>query len=244
VVAGVPSVQPFDDELWRLARAGDRHARERLLEACQPFVVKVVSRVTGRFLTRGEDEEVAIGLIALSEAIDHFDSTRGANFFTFAEVVIRRRLIDHYRRAARRHEVPLSAYLREEELEAEEPRFARLASVEAWRQQEEREARRLEVEAYQEELLRLGLTLGEVAASCPQHADARRLAQRLARLVVEDPVLKEALFSTGRLPVQELVARGQVSRKTVERQRKYIVAVAVALAGPYEHLHEYLKGGG
>jgi RNA polymerase sigma factor len=46
---------------------------------------------------------------------------------------------------------------------------------------------------------------------------------------------------TGKLPVKELTERCSVSRKTVERNRKYIIAVAIMLSGAYPFMHDYLQ---
>lgn len=42
------------------------------------------------------------------------------------------------------------------------------------------------------------------------------------------------------LPLKELVDEVGVSRKTLERQRKYIIAIALVLIGDFELLREYI----
>jgi RNA polymerase sigma factor len=233
----------LDERLWAAARAGDREARERLLAAYRPFVRRVAARAAGRYLVDGQDEEVSIGLIAFNEAIERYDGERGASFLAFAEMVIRRRLVDHYRSRGRQRDVPLSTYDREDEEGFVENPIVRAADVDAWQRAEEDEARRLEIEAYKAALAAYGIDLRTLVAASPKHADARASAQAAARQVAADPELWRQLESTRRLPIKELAERTGLSRKTLERQRTYIVAVAVALAGPFEHLHAYLRGG-
>jgi RNA polymerase sigma factor len=43
------------------------------------------------------------------------------------------------------------------------------------------------------------------------------------------------------LPIKELLEVAEVSRKTLERNRKYIIAVAIIHNGPYPYLREYLQ---
>ncbi|HYF78723.1 MAG TPA: sigma-70 family RNA polymerase sigma factor, partial [Symbiobacteriaceae bacterium] len=102
------------DRLLEPARRGDEQARNDLIRQYTPLVLRVGSQVSGRYLQVGRDEEVSIGMIALNEAIDRFDADRGASFISFAEMVIKRRLIDYYRRQKGRSEIPMS------ELESED----------------------------------------------------------------------------------------------------------------------------
>jgi RNA polymerase sigma factor len=236
--------EPFDGGLVLRAQAGDGGAREALLNALTPLVLRVASRVAGRYLEVGRDEEVSVGLLALQEAIDRFEPERGVQFAAFAEVVIRRRVVDYYRsqrRAEREH--PLSQYeLEDAEGEVENP-VLRRAGVEAWRAAEEEAARREEIEAYRQVLASFGIDFAELPRLSPRHQDARRAAQAVARRLVSDERLRTLFLSTRRLPIQELLPLVGVSRKTLERQRRYIVAVAAALLSPLPYLQEYLKGG-
>ncbi len=42
------------------------------------------------------------------------------------------------------------------------------------------------------------------------------------------------------LPIKELLDQVNVSRKTLERNRKFIIAVALIFNGPYPYLKDYL----
>lgn len=239
----MPRPDPFGEELWKSARLGDLVAREELLRAYTPFVLKVASQVAGRFLYVGRDEEVSIGLLALSEAIDRYDERRGVSFWAFAELVIRRRLIDYYRRERRAEERPLSEFEREDEEGAVDNPLADAAGVRAFLEKEEALARREEIEAFAMELAAFGIGLEELARVSPKHRDARQGAQAVARLLAEDPALMAEVRRTGRLPLNRLGQLARVHRKTLERHRKYILAMALVHTGPYPYLQEYLKGG-
>lgn len=64
----------------------------------------------------------------------------------------------------------------------------------------------------------------------------------IAKMLMDDDELKEILFAKKRLPVKQLEGRVKVSRKTIERNRKYIIAVAIILNGEFLYLKEYIKG--
>lgn len=229
-------------EQLQLARGGDREARDNLIRSFIPFILRVASQTRGRYVREGEDEEVSIGMLGFNEAIDHFDQERSKNFFAFAEQVIRRRLIDHYRREKRRQEVNFSDL--EDQDNPGYPIDAEVRSSLAEHQRlTEAEAQREEILRYREILGAYGIELPELVRVSPKHRDARASARDVARMLVRDPDLAEHLRHSKELPLKELAARVSVSRKTLERQRKYIIALAVIALEGFTYLQAYLEGG-
>ncbi|WP_242822455.1 RNA polymerase sigma factor SigI [Thermaerobacter marianensis] len=231
------------DQLIVAAKAGDDDARNELIRAYTPFVLKVASRVCGRFLHAGQDEEISIGLLAFNEAIDRFDATRGHNFIAFAETVIRRRLIDHFRKqSAARAAVPFSDLETEDDEGHPISQVDVQAALDRHALAEEAWERRQEILRLQQELAQFGIRFSDLVKSCPKHKDARDRAIQVARRLATVPAYREALVKNRTLPLRELAADPLVkaSRKTLERQRKYIVAVALILMGDYVYLQEYV----
>ncbi|MFZ5816276.1 MAG: RNA polymerase sigma factor SigI [Bacillota bacterium] len=234
-----------DSPLERLlgpARNGDKQARDDLIRQYTPLVLRVGSQVSGRYLTVGRDDEVSIGLIALNEAIDRFDPDRGASFVSFAELVIKRRLVDHYRRQKGQSEIPLS------ELETEDEEGNLLDSVQRRRAIEdharmlEAEERRHEIARYAKRLAEFGIRFSELADVSPKHEDARQRALEAARIVAGHPLMAQHMLAKRELPLKQLEERVGVSRKTLERQRKFIIAVALILLEDFYHLRHYIAG--
>jgi RNA polymerase sigma factor len=235
---GLPSEAPRD--LIRRAQAGDDTARDDLIARYEPLIMRMASRAVGRYIRKGQDDEASIALLAFNEAITSFDPDRGRGFVRFAEQVIRRRLVDHYRRQ-RRPEVVLSELEEEdEEGRAYVPVLAQ-AAIERDRQEREAAARREEIDGFERRLREFGLSLEELVRVCPRHEDSRRSAMSVGRMVAEDPELNEHLVTRHELPMKALEERVSVSRKTLERQRKYIIAVALMASGEFPHLHDYLR---
>lgn len=73
-------------ELLKKAHEGDEKAREKLISGN----LKLVLSVVGRFSSRGEnpDDLFQVGCIGLIKAIDHFDTTLGVQFSTYAVPMI------------------------------------------------------------------------------------------------------------------------------------------------------------
>lgn len=240
--SGPPQAQSPADKLLEPARQGDKDAREELLKQYTPLVLRVGSQVSGRYLRVGRDDEVSIGLLALNEAIDRFDPSRGASFIGFAEMVIKRRLIDYYRRNKPGMEIPLS------ELETEDDEGHPLQAVEhreaIGRFAEERSAedRKEEIIRYTRRLAEFGIKFSELVEICPKHEDARVRAIEAARLVASSQLYAQHLRTKKELPLKQLEDQVGVSRKTLERQRKYIIAVALILLEEFYFLRSYVAG--
>lgn len=228
--------------LLRRAREGDGQAREEILRDFIPFVLRAASRVAGRYLRLGEDDEASVGLAALNEAIDGFDPEKGASFPAFAATVIRRRVIDHYRRE-KRQTVRLFGPQEGDGGEDAESRAEGRVAMERFALEGEAFERRDEIERYQRALADFGITWRDLVASSPRHDDARRRAQGIARRVAQDAGLLATLMQRRELPLKALEGTAGASRKTLERQRRYIIAVALVIAGDYPHLAGYISGG-
>lgn len=230
------------NELIRRAQAGDDRAREEILERFIPFAVGVASRQVGRYLSRGQDEEVSVALIALNEAIDAYRTDRGRAFAGFVGQVVRRRLVDQHRRMTRREVVASDLEEEDEDGHPQLVAFDQEAVLHHVREEETTD-RREEIFLYQRELIKFGLDLGELVRLSPRHADARRTALAVARLVAADPSLRNYLVGRRELPLKDLAQRVSISRKTLERHRRYIIALAVALCGDFPFLKDYLGKG-
>ncbi|HEY8497649.1 MAG TPA: RNA polymerase sigma-I factor [Limnochordales bacterium] len=232
-------------QLVRQAQQGDREARERLIATYRPFIMRAAASVSGRFVRAGQDDEASVAMMAFDEAISSYRQQGGRSFFSFAEMVIRRRLIDHFRReAGRRQEVPLSSLVAEtEEGETADDPLVQVEAREAQRQFEEEvlaRERREEIQRLARELGALGIAFRDLVERTPRHRDARERALGVARILAETPELCRQVQRRGSLPLKELEAVAGVSRKTLERQRKYIIALALILSGNYPHLRDYL----
>jgi RNA polymerase sigma factor len=230
------------ESLLEPARRGDVQAREELLRRYTPLILRVGSQVSGRYLQVGRDDEVSIGLIAMNEAIDRFDPERGASFIAFSEIVIKRRLIDYYRRRKGKEEIPISA------LESEDGEGVVLKNVEQrdamaiYARERESDERKDEIVRYAKRLVEFGIKFQELTEISPKHEDARVRAVDCARLIAENPLFAEHMCSKKELPLKQLEEKVGVSRKTLERQRKYIIAVALIMLEDFHHLKTYIAG--
>lgn len=230
----------LEDKIDRIQN-GDQFLRNKLLEDYQPFIKKITSKVCNRYINQTMDE-FSIGLSAFNEAMDQYQRGQGSRFLTFADMVIRRRVIDYIRKEARQSKY---IYLEPEELDEEgrlEDSFAeQKAALDVYEMDKQREVRMYEIEEYEQLLQRFSITFKVLSKNCPKHIDARDNAKMIAKLIADDPNLSSYLLEKKQLPIKDLLSLVSCSRKTIERNRKYIIAVALIYLGGFNALKSYIQ---
>jgi len=230
------------EEKVLLIQQGNNKMRDDLIHAYKPFVAKVVSSICKRYISENDDE-FSIGLIAFNEAIDKFSNEKGNSLLSFADILIRRKVIDYIRQQARGPQT-VSVNFESEFLDEDRPSSSieDEISIEDYRKKSEEQQRRDEIIQFQQVLLEFGLSFQDIVQQSPKHADARRNAIEVARTIIENEELKQQLLDKKRLPIKQLEKLVSLSRKTIERNRKYIIAISLIFMGDYIYLRDYLKG--
>ena len=221
----------------------DVQAADRLIGTYLPFIKTETAKFLKRPPIEGHDDELSIAMIAFHEAIGGYSRTRGA-FLKYAAMLIRSRLIDYSRREQRHSRViSLDAPAREEDTTLGE---VLVGERDPHEEMAARDATRAEIEELTRQMKEFGVDLSDVADNCPKQQrtlDACRKALQYAR---ENPELLDDLLKTKRLPIGQLAAGSGVERKTLERHRKYMVALLLIYTNGYEiirgHLKQVMKG--
>ena len=229
------------EAMVELIRSGDA-SRDAFIQAYKPYIAKVTSRFCKRYIDPTRDDEFSIALSAFNEAIDQYSSHAGKSFLGFVETVVRRRLIDYVRKEQRHSTtVPYSAFDGTDEEEMAVNPIEMREAVQRYNQLQDEDARRQEIEEYNTCLKGYGISFAELPEISPKHSDSRQLLIAISRLFVEAEHLFEAFEEKQKLPVKELCEMASVSRKTIERNRKYIIALAILHTGKYPYLQSYLE---
>ncbi|EGL82689.1 RNA polymerase, sigma 28 subunit, SigI [Caldalkalibacillus thermarum TA2.A1] len=214
--------------------------RNELISQYTPFMIKVTSKVCKQYIDRSRDE-FSIAMEAFNEAIETYDADQGSHFLSFAEMVIRRRVIDYIRKETRQtRDIFLEQESKDDEEQVES--LAQInASISQYHKELERERRREEIQEYQLLLKKFDITFSELVECCPKHIDARENAKQIAKTLASKPELANYLMEKKQLPLKQLLKFVQCSRKTVERNRKYIIAMALIYIGQFESLRVYIE---
>lgn len=225
-------------------QAGDASLRNDLIMQYQPFIAKTAGKFCKRYIHPETDDEFSVALAAFNEAIDGFDSNAGSSFLGFAEGVIRRRLIDYVRKEQRfAGQIPQSAFeVDNDEDEPFDPIDAKEA-IERYERDQDAEERRLEIETLSAQLADFGITFADLVDCSPKHEDSRRMLIGIGEMLSKNPELSGMLLAKKSVPLKELTELVDVSRKTLERGRKYIIAVTLIHLGSFPHLKTFVLGG-
>lgn len=223
-------------------RQGDEKLREQFIAEYYPYIAKVTSRFSKRYIDPERDDEFSVALLAFNEAIDGFDSAMGRSFLGFAKTVMQRRLID-YARKEQRHlqSVPYSAFDTEGDDQTAYNALETKQAMDAHEASRTELERRAEIGELSAELAQYGITFMELVEHSPKHADSRAMLIDIACKLADTAAWMEVLTTTQRLPIKELMEACGVSRKTIERNRKYIIAIAIIKSGSYPYMNDYLR---
>ena len=92
-----------------------------------------------------------------------------------------------------------------------------------------------------EQLSEYGFHFFDLTECSPQQDKTRKECAAAIRRMLTDSELLASLEESRKLPVKALAASSGVSRKILDRYRKYIIMAVLVLDGDYPQLAEYLK---
>jgi RNA polymerase sigma factor len=221
---------------------GELRLRNQFITDYQPYVAKVTSRFCKRYIDPSRDDEFSIALGAFNEAINQFSPESGRSFLSFSETVMRRRLIDYVRKEQRfSQQIPYTSFEVEDDEESLVNPVEIHQAIEQFEKSKTTEERRSEIVDFSRCLQEFGISFSELVDVSPKHSDSREVLFSIAALLSADHKLMQVVLSKKVLPIKELLDQVQVSRKTLERNRKFLIAVALIHSGPYPYLKDYLR---
>lgn len=229
----------LDESAEATRAAADERLREELIRRQEKNILRIASGIKHRFVTKSDDEW-SIALFAFSRAIDTYQAEKGA-FLSYAERLIRNSLIDSSRAEARRAceiAVPPDAFEGEDEEENAPVRYVVVQNSVRAADSRLKE----EILAVNEALRAFGFGFYELTDCSPAREKTRKDCRAAAAAILDSPRELERLFSTRRLPARLALERTRVPEKTLEKYRRYIIALVVILSGDYPLLTGYLAG--
>ena len=226
-----------DHEIVRLVAAakGDSLAADELVRQYLPFIRGEAAKVLRRGV-HDSDDELSIAMIAFHEAVLSYERLRGA-FLPFAAKAIRNRIID-YRRRELRHAGQLS--LHERDGDDRELGEKLDMGADPIGDHTDRTAARQEIAHFALGLSEFGLTLTDIADNCPKQDRTLAACHRALNHAKQTPELLEQTVRTKKLPITRLAAGSGVERKTLERHRKYMMALILAYTNGFEIIRGHL----
>lgn len=219
----------------------DAQKADDLIRDYIPFIRSEASKCISRLCT-DQDDEFSIAMIAFHEAIVGYERSRGA-FLGYASMLIRSRIID-YQRKEHRHQGNLSLYTQSgdddhtilDELADQRDHYEESANLEATKQ---------EIAELSAVMAEFGVSFSDVADNSPKQDRTLEACAAAIRYGAKNGHLLDELLRTRTLPLAQLVQGFGAERKTLERHRKYILAMLLIQTNGYEiicgHLRHVLK---
>ncbi|NTV89051.1 MAG: RNA polymerase subunit sigma [Clostridiales bacterium] len=230
------------DEILK-AREGNDLARQNMIRKSRPYILNVVSHICKRFVS-WSDDEASIGLLAFNHAIDSFEVGRGRSFFSYAYCLINRDLINYFRKNQnKRKEVSLECHSGTTEAEGvlvtrEEIEI----SLREYKERVESEELAAEISELSCVLEEYGTGFEELEAASPRHRDTRRLIAGMVEAFIGDKELIDDFINKKKLPAAAFSKKKGYSLKTIEKHRKYLIAIILIRIHPeWVHLSGYAR---
>ncbi len=215
---------------------GDKKSKEILINYYKPFIIKCVSVTLGKFCDVENSEEYSIGLIAFDEAIEKFNEDKYGNFLNFAKLVIKRRVIDYLR-----HDNKINSKLvftiNDENSDNLDEDYLALDSHEQFKEVEYRE----EIQQFEKILNDFSIEIEELVEAVPKHKDAIESCIKIAKIIADDNELFNDLVINQRLPLSNLAKVSKVSKRTLQRNECYIIAISLIFRYNFEIFSSYVN---
>ena len=212
----------------------DPEAADQLIRSYMPFIKAETARFIHRPPVEGRDDELSVAMFAFYETMTVYNPDRGP-FLPLAAAGIRNRLIDYFRKE-QKHSGQLSL-----DQPAEE------GGVDDISDYQDLAAAQSEIETFSAELAGFGLSLTDVADSCPRQERTLDACMKVLDYAKKHPELLEQMIRSRKLPLSRLVLGSGAEKKTLERHRKYLIAILLAFTNGFEiirgHLSQMKKGG-
>lgn len=217
----------------------DENLMNKLITKYENFILKCASAAARSYISKSDDEW-SIALAAFTEAVRNYSSEKGS-FLNFAELVIRRRIIDYIRSKSRyAPEVLVKPSLFESETEEEED-YLLQSEIAKKVSAEEDNSLKMEIYLINEVFSDYGFTFMDLADCSPKAEKTKKACAKVVAYMVKNPILISEMKIKRQLPLNLIEKNTKIPRKLLERHRKYIVAAVEIMAGDYPHLAGYMR---
>lgn len=204
------------------------------------FILRCASRTCNRFITESDDE-YEVALVAFCEAVRTFDPEVGG-FNGFAALVIRRRLMDYFDSVKRRgSEVLMGNAMTWDDDEGPQGVVTELQRALLRESEAPERTVRDEIDAMAAILRNYGFSFFDVADASPKSSKTRGFCARAVNWMLDLAERILRMRQRRNLPVAEMTEACDLSRKVVDRHRRYIIAATEILDGDFPQLAEYLQ---
>ena len=110
----------------------------------------------------------------------------------------------------------------------------------AFESNELRDATRAEISELSTEMETFGVSMQEVTEDSPRQQRTLEICRKAVSYAKGNPEILSEFMRTKRVPLAKIAKGAAVERKPLERHRRYLVAVLLICAKPYEILWQHI----
>ncbi len=217
---------------WEEYSAGNVDAIEEIYPELMPFCLRVCSKTCGRFIN-DNDEESSIARFSILEAFDTYDPGKG-RILVYLGRVIKSRIIDFKRSEKKRQTISIWDLQNDRnDIEIADDSSSIEDIVDEM-------ARKQEIELFTRILKSYDINFDELVKSSPRHNKTREKTKQIGLKIASEEAYRAYLIDKKKLPVKMLEEKEMVSRKLVDRYRRYIIANALIIIYDISYLKPYV----
>lgn len=227
------------DELAIKAALDDK-LFSKLVEDQKHFIINCAFKTTKKYV-RTSDDEWSIALLTFYDAVKSYDERKGG-FLPYAELMIKRKLIDYYRTGKKYS----SEYLVNPSIfesgpnEEDEDVGLKIEITEKLIENKEYSLKD-EIEAANGELMKFGFSFFDLADCSPKSQKTKEACKKAVLYILDNNILVSEIYLSKQLPLKIIQKNTDLPRKILEHHRRYIIAAIEILSGEYPSLAGYIS---
>jgi RNA polymerase sigma factor len=211
----------------------------KLIIQYENFILRCASSASRSYISKSDDEW-SIALSAFTEAIKNYSAAKGS-FLNFAELVIRRRIIDFIRSKSRYAlEVSVNPSLFNTDIQNEDEYFMQSEIAQKVSIVEDNSIK-MEITLVNEVFSEYGFSFMDLTECSPKSEKTKRSCAKVVAYLIRNPILTSEIKIKKQLPLNIIEKNTRVPRKLLERHRKYIIAAVEIISGDFPNLAGYME---
>lgn len=227
------------DEKAILAANDDKLFSEFVYEH-KNFIINCSYRTTHKYISQSDDEW-SISLIAFSSAVKSYSKEKGS-FLPYAELVIKRSLIDYYRKNKKfTLEITVSPSIFESNPEEEDIDLGTKIEVADKLSKQIDTTIKDEIESANAVFEQFGFSFYSLTSCSPKSAKTKEACKQAVLYVLDHPIIRDEIYQSKQLPLKLIQKNTNLPRKLLDHHRRYILAAIEILSGEYPMLAEYMS---
>lgn len=227
------------DEKAILAAEDDNIFSEFVYEQ-KRFITNCSYHTTHKYITESDDEW-SIALIAFSQAVKTYDQKKGS-FLPYAEMIIKRNLIDYYRHTKKfNSELSVSNSIFESNPEDDDIDIGIKIEVSNQISKQPNDELRDEIESANAVFEQFGFSFYALTSCSPKSSKTKETCKQAVLYILNNPIIKHEIYDSKQLPLKIIQKNTNLPRKLLEHHRRYILAAVEILSGEYPMLAEYMS---